>query len=120
MGDWKKLGRLVQYVRVTIHLPLIVGSNGTGNMVWSIDASFTVHTDMKNHTGYCLSLGIGSPISESSTQKVNTRSLTESELVGVDDVIRFVEWESLYSKEQVKDYPSEHPLKGMGKKTVVL
>ena len=88
--------------------------------MWSIDASFAVHTDMKSHTGYCLSLGNGSPISGSSTQKVNTWSSTESELVGVDDAIGFVEWASLYSKEQVKDYPPEHPLKDMGKKTVVL
>ena len=47
MGDWKKLGRLVRYVRATIHLPLIVKSDGTGNMVWSIDASFAVHMNMK-------------------------------------------------------------------------
>ena len=120
VGDWKKLGRLVRYVRATIHLPLIVGSDGTGNMVWSIDASFAVHMDMKNHTGYCLTLGIGSTISGSSTQKVNTRSSTDSELVGVDDEIGFVEWASLYSKEQVKEYPTERPLKDIGKKTVLL
>ena len=120
VGNWKKLGRLVRYVRATIHLPLIVGSDGTGNMVWSIDASFAVHMDMKSHTGYCLTLGIGSPISGSSTQKINTRSSTESELVGVDDGIGFVEWASLYSKEQVKEYPVDHPLKDMGKKTVLL
>ena len=67
VGDWKKLGRLVRYVRATNHLPLIVGSNGLDNLVWSIDASFAVHTDMKSHTEYCLSLGISSPISVSST-----------------------------------------------------
>ena len=89
-------------------------------MVWSIDASFAVHMDMKSHTGYCLTLRIGSPISGSSSQKINTRSLTESELVGVDDGIGFVEWASLYSKEQVEEYPVEHPLKDMGKKTVLL
>ena len=66
-GDWKKLGRLVRYIRATIHVPLIVGSDGSGNMVWSIDASFVVHMDMKSHTGYCLTLGIGSPIAGSST-----------------------------------------------------
>ena len=120
IGDWKKLGRLVRYVRATIHLPLIVGCDGTGNMVWSINASFAVHTNMKKHTGYCMSLGIGSPLSGLSTQKVNTRSSTESELVGVDDAIGFVEWASLYSKEQVKDYSPGHSLKDMGKKTVVL
>ena len=79
-----------------------------------------MHMDMKSHTGYCLTLGIWSPISGSSSQKVNTRSLTESELVGVDDGIRFVEWASLYSKEQVKEYPAVHPLKDMGKKNVLL
>ena len=91
VGDGKKLGRLVRYVRATIHLPLIVGSDGTGNMVWSIDASFTVHMDMKSHTGYCLTLWIKSPISGSPTQKINTRSSTESELVGVDNGFRFLE-----------------------------
>ena len=45
VGDWKKLGRLVRYVRATIHLPLIVGSDGSGNLVWSINASFAVHTE---------------------------------------------------------------------------
>ena len=33
VGDWKKLGRLVRYVWATIHLPLTVGWNRTGNMV---------------------------------------------------------------------------------------
>ena len=62
VGDWKKLRRLVRYVRATIRPPLILGSDGTGNMIWSIDASFAVHMDMKNHTGYCLTLGTGFPI----------------------------------------------------------
>ena len=92
IGDWKKLGRLVRYVHATIHLPLILGSVGLGNMVWSIDASFAVHMDMKSQTGYCLTLGMGSPILGSQSQKINTRSSTESELVGVDDVISYVEW----------------------------
>ena len=76
--------------------------------------------DMKSHTGYCLTMGTGSFISGSSSQKITTRSSTESELVGVDDSIGFVEWASLYSKEQVEEYPVEHPLKDMGKKNVVL
>ena len=72
-------------------------------MIWSIDSSFAVHMDMKSHTGYCVTLGIELPISGSFTQNVNTQSSTKSELIGVDDGIRFVEWASLYSKEQVKE-----------------
>ena len=120
VDDWKKLLRLVRYVRATIHLPLIVGLDGSSNLVWSIDASFAVHMDMESHTGFCLSLGIGSHISGSSTQKVNTKSLTKKEPVGVDDAIGFVEWTSLYNKEQVKEYQVEHSLKDLGKKNVVL
>ena len=110
----------VWYVRDTIHLPLIVRSDGLENMIWGIDALFAVHMDMNSHTGYCLTLGIRSPISGSSTQKINTRSLTELELVEVDDAIGFVKWVSLYSKEQAKKYPVGHPLKDFGKKKVVL
>ena len=43
----------------------------------------------------------------------------ESELVGVYDVIGYVEWTSLYCKYQVKTYPIEHPLKMLGKKNLV-
>ena len=60
-------------------------------MVWSIDTSFVVHMDMKSHIGNFLTLGSVFLISRPSGQKVNTRSFTESKLVGVDDIIRFVE-----------------------------
>ena len=75
--------------------------------------------DMKSHTGYCLTLGTGSPISGSQSQKVTTRSSTESELVGVDGVISYVELASLYSKCQFKAYPVDHPLKEMGTNNLV-
>ena len=73
-------------------------------MTWSIDAAFAVHMDMKSHTGYCLTLGQGSPILGSLTQTVTARSSTEAELIAMDDGIGFVEWASLYMKEQFKDY----------------
>ena len=49
IGDWKKLGRFVWYVRATTHLPLIVGSNESGDLMWSIDASFAVHKPEDQH-----------------------------------------------------------------------
>ena len=70
---------------------LIIGSDGSGNMRWSIAAIFAVHIDMKSHTGYCLTLGTRSPISRSAGQKVNSRSLTEAELIGVNDAIGVME-----------------------------
>ena len=88
-------------------------------MVWSIDASFAVHTDIESYSEYCLSLGIGSPVSGLSTQKINTQSTTELELVAVDDAIGYVEWTNLYSKDQVKEYPTKHPIKKLGTKNIV-
>ena len=67
--------------------------------------------DMKSHTEYCLTLGMGALILEFQGQKVNTRSSTEPELVDVDNVIGYVEWTSLYCKYQVKKYLFKHPLK---------
>ena len=89
-------------------------------MMWSIDTFFAINMDIKIHPCYDLTLRIRSPISGSSPQKINTRSSTESELVGDDNGIGFVEWASLYSKKQVNEYPVDHPLKEIGKKTVLL
>jgi hypothetical protein len=57
-----------------------------------IDASFAVHRDMQSHTGASMSLGKGSSISLSRKQKLNTKSSTEAEVVGVDDAMPLVIW----------------------------
>jgi hypothetical protein len=116
--DYKKLKRVIQYIRDTIHLPLVLWWDGPGNLVWSIDASFAAHMDMKSHTGYCLMMGNGAVVSGSIKQKISTRRSTESELVGVDDTITFIEWISLFMKCQVKDYPDDDPLKMLGTKNL--
>ena len=61
-------------------------------LYWCIDASFSVHSDMKSHTGSIFTLGKGSISSSSTKQKVNSRSTTESELNGVEDKISKVIW----------------------------
>jgi hypothetical protein len=120
VDDYKKLKRAIQYIRDTIHLPLVLGWDESGTLVWSIDASFGVHMDMKSHTGYCLTMGTGMVVSGSTKQKITTRSSTESELVGIDDTITFIEWISLFMKCQVKDYPVGDPLKLLGTKVLAL
>ena len=59
---------------------------------WWVDASFAVHPDYKSHTGVTMSMGKGSPISLSCKQKINTRSSTEAELVGVNDAMGLILW----------------------------
>jgi len=82
--DWQKLSHLMIFIRATKELPLILGSDGIGILKWYVDSSFTVHPNMRGHTSGGLTLGRGYPISASTKQNMNTHSLTESELVGVD------------------------------------
>jgi hypothetical protein len=53
---------------------------------------------MKSHTGGALSLGTGVVYGTSKRQKINTKSSTESEVVGTDDVMPQVLW-TLYFLE---------------------
>jgi hypothetical protein len=59
-------------------------------LIWYVDASFAVHPNMHGHTGGGMTLGRGFPISVSTKQKLNTKSLTESELVGVDNMMPII------------------------------
>jgi hypothetical protein len=47
---------------------------------------------MRNHTGGATTLGRGCPIVTSTKQKLNTRSLNESKLIGVDDLMLSILW----------------------------
>jgi hypothetical protein len=58
--------------------------------MWYIDAAFAVHPNMHGHTGGGLTMGRGFPIAISTKQKLNTKSLTESELVGVDNMMPII------------------------------
>ena len=98
--DWMKLTHLVKYLRGTRELPLILSAEGSGILKWWIDGSFAVHPNMRGHTGGGLSLGRGFPIVNSTKQKLNTRSSTESEVVGVDDCMPAVCWTRYFLEAQ--------------------
>jgi hypothetical protein len=58
--------------------------------MWHVDAFFAVHSNMRSHSGGGLTMGRGFPIASSTKQKLNTRSSTKSDLVGVDDMMPIV------------------------------
>ena len=104
--DWDKLVHLMKYLRGTRTMPLILSANGSGILKWWIDAAFAVHPNMRGHSGGGLSLGRGFPIVGSTKQKLNTRSSTETEVVGVDDFMPAVCWTRYFMAAQgypVKD-----------------
>ena len=59
-----------------------------------------MHPDFKSHTSAVMTMGEGAIQTICSKQKLNTRSLTESELVGGDDSITKILWTHLFIKAQ--------------------
>ena len=90
--DWKKLGRCLRFLRDTIDDVLTLEADRTNVVKWWVDASFAVHPNMRSHTSATMSMGNGNPINISSKQKINTRSSTEAELVGVNDAMYLILW----------------------------
>jgi hypothetical protein len=96
IADWRKLGRCLTYLRDHKGLILTLEADELSNIRWWVDASFAVHGDMKSHTGAAMTLGKGCAICISSKQKINTRSSTEAELVGVNDVLAKIIWIKMF------------------------
>jgi hypothetical protein len=82
-------------------MPLILSANGSGILKWWVDASFAVHPNMRGHSGGGLPLGRGFPTVSSTKQKLNTRSSTETEIVGADDFMPAICWTHYFMKAQV-------------------
>jgi hypothetical protein len=74
---------------------------------------------MRSHTGAVLSLGQGALVSMSLKQKINTKSSTEAELVGVDDAMNFVEWIQLFVEQQIRSINKDSILNKMGNEIVI-
>jgi Reverse transcriptase (RNA-dependent DNA polymerase) len=101
--DWKKLKRLVGYLRGTEELVLTLSADNTQILKWDVDASYAVHKDLKSQTGAILTMGDGAAIATSLKQKINTRSSTEAELVAVDDLMGPILWTNYFLSEQGYD-----------------
>jgi hypothetical protein len=65
-----------------------------------IDAAYAVHQDMKSHTGGAISFGRGAILCKSIKQKLNTKSSTEAELVGVSDYLPNTIWVRFFLEAQ--------------------
>ena len=96
--DYKKLSRVMKYIQGTIGLALILSIDKLGNIKWYVDSSFAVHKDMRRHTGGFMSMGTGGAYVKSRKHNLNTKSSTEAELVGVDDVLTQVIWTRYFLK----------------------
>mmetsp|Transcript_14374 Transcript_14374/g.26989 ORF Transcript_14374/g.26989 Transcript_14374/m.26989 type:complete len:340 (+) Transcript_14374:90-1109(+) len=98
--DWGKLRRVLQYLKGTIDIKLYIGADNISKMKSWVDASYAVHEDCRSHTGGVLSFGWGALITKSQKQKLNTKSSTEGEIVGVSDYLPNIIWARMFLQEQ--------------------
>ena len=57
--DYKKLTRVMRYLRGTVNMPLTLEAESMQIVKWWVDASFAVNPEMKSHTGAVMTLGKG-------------------------------------------------------------
>ena len=101
--DWEKLRRCLGFIKGTIKDQRIIGADSLRDLhVW-VDASHAVHENIRGHTGDTMSMGRGTLHNKSSKQKLNTRSTTESELVGVSEYLPYDLWQVNFFMEQGYD-----------------
>ena len=90
--DWKKLLKLIGFLKGTIDDVRIVGASSLQDLYTWIDAAYGVHNNMRSQTGGAMSFGYGIVHGKSSKQKLNTKSSTESELVEVSEYLPYNIW----------------------------
>jgi hypothetical protein len=89
--DWKKLTHLMQYLRATRFIPLIIMSDGINTVIY-IDGSHAVHSNCKGHSGLFLTQGKGAMINVSKKLGLVTNSSTETEIVATGERLPKCTW----------------------------
>ena len=82
------------------HMKFTLSAESLHCVRWWIDTSHNSHEDCCGHNGSMMSLGRGAVLSYSRKQKINTKSSTETELVGTADELGMVLWTKYFMAEQ--------------------
>lgn len=98
--DWEKLKRVLKFAKQTVLEKRIIGAASLDELYTWIDAAYAIHPDMRSHTGGMMSFGRGALHCRSSKQKLNTKSSTEAELVGISDYLPYNLWTKMFLEEQ--------------------
>jgi len=98
--DWAKSRRLLHFLQSTIDEERVLGANSLTHLYTWVDAAHAVHDDCKSHTSGAMSFGRGVFGTKSTKQKLNTKSSTEAEVVGVSDFLTSNIWTENFMKHQ--------------------
>jgi hypothetical protein len=98
--NWGKFKWVLKYLNGTKYLKLNLTVDNLGLLKWYVDGSHNVHWDCKGHGGAMFTMGKGATSSYSRKVKLNTRSLTEMELVTVDMFMPEMLWSLCFIQAQ--------------------
>ena len=98
--DWTKLKRLLSYLTVTVDMTFTLGADSLDSIKTWVDALYAVHPDMRSHTGGMVLMGRGGILCKSLKQKLNTKSSTQAEVVGVSEFLPVNIWMQNFMKAQ--------------------
>ena len=98
--DCEKLRKMLQYLRSTWRMYLTLEADDLRVIKWWVDASYAVHPDMRSHTGGTMTLNKVGVYSTLTRQKLNTKSSTESDLVGSENLMPQVPWMQYFMEAQ--------------------
>ena len=98
--DWGKLERLLTYLKCTLKMPRILSADRLDTIKSWVDASYATHEDMRGHTGGVISMGSGVINTRPGKQRINTKSSTETEVVGASDFLPWTVWTKRFLKAQ--------------------
>jgi len=83
---------MLQYVSGTLKIARIISIEDFDDMHIFIDAAHGTHRDMRGQTGGCVRFGLGVVNCRSNKQNLNSKSSTETELIGNSDYLPYPIW----------------------------
>ena len=101
IDDWKKLKRVMSFLKRTSGDICMIGDNNLFEIFTWVDAAFAVHDNMRSHIGGAMSLGHGILHGKLAMEKLNTKSSTEAEILGVSEYIPYNLWLLMFYKNMV-------------------
>ncbi len=101
--DWGKLSHVLQYLNGTKYLKMTISVEDLAILKWYVVGSHNVHWDCKRHTGAMFTMGEGAVSSYLRKLKTNTRSSTDTELVGADMYMPEMLWSLYFIQRQGYD-----------------
>ena len=98
--DWGKFKRVLKYLNGKKYQKLTISVEDLGILKWDVDGSHNLHWDCKGHGRAVFVLGKAALLSYLQKVKMNTRSLTETELVAADMYMSEMLWSQYFIQSQ--------------------